>query len=211
MKTLPYSTQKGSKINLTSRQKEILSTTLNIIAMEGTKGLTLKKVAESLEITDAAIYKHFKNKRHLMICLYDYVNSLLISTLSPIIAENKSARKRLCLLIDKTIDYLIEHRGVNLILLAESIYQNDEELRAAMLSIFYGISSIIKTLLLAGITAGEFKNNLDVEPTTICLIGMIQGALTRYMLEKSPSDSDFNLKKMKDSIKNCFFDGINSR
>ena len=103
MKTLPYSTQKGSKINLTSRQKEILSTTLNIIAMEGTKGLTLKKVAESLEITDAAIYKHFKNKRHLMICLYDYVNSLLISTLSPIIAENKSARKRLCLLIDKTI------------------------------------------------------------------------------------------------------------
>jgi len=192
----------------TKRQKEILSAALDIIATKGTKGLTLKMVSQYVGITDAAIYKHFKNKRHLILCLYDYIKSMIISTLSPIIAQKNSATERISTLIDTAIEYLVAHKGVNLILLAESIYHNDEELRRAMLSIFQGVGTLIKTLLLAGIADKEFKEDLDPDMTAICLIGMIQATLTRYMLEKEANKKGFNLNKMKDSIKKCFFYGV---
>ena len=192
----------------TKRQKDILSAALNIIATEGTKGLTLKKVSNYVGITDAAIYKHFKNKRHLILCLYDYIRSIIISTISPIVVQKNSAKERISILIDTVIEYLIAHKGVNLILLAESIYHNDEELREAMLSIFQGVGTLIKTLLLAGIATKEFKEELDPDMTTICLIGMIQATLTRYMLEKEANKKSFNLDKMKESIKKNFFYGI---
>ncbi len=192
----------------TKRQKDILSAALAIIAEDGTKALTLRRVSEAVGITDAAIYKHFKNKRHLLVCLYDYVKSLIIATLSPIIADKSSAKERICVLIDTIIEYLVEHKGVNLILLAESIYHNDDELRKAMLSIFHVVGNLIKTLLLAGVTTGEFKEEIDADMITICLIGMIQGALIRYMLEKQKGKSGFDLNKMKVSIKRCFFYGV---
>jgi len=195
----------------TKRQKDILSAALNIIATEGTKGLTLKKVSNYVGITDAAIYKHFKNKRHLILCLYDYIRSIIISTISPIVVQKNSAKERISILIDTVIEYLIAHKGVNLILLAESIYHNDEELREAMLSIFQGVGTLIKTLLLAGIATKEFKEELDPDMTAICLIGMIQATLTRYMLEKEANKKSFDLDKMKESIKKNFFYGVTKK
>ncbi len=200
-----------SQHKFTKRQRDILSAALRIIATEGTKSLTLKKVSNYVGITDAAIYKHFKNKRHLIICLYDYVKAMIISTISPIVTQKSSAKDRISILIDTAIEYLVAHKGVNLILLAESIYHNDEELREAMLSIFQGVGTLIKTLLLAGIATKEFKEELDPDMTAICLIGMIQATLTRYMLEKEANKKSFDLDKMKESIKKNFFYGVTKK
>ncbi len=166
----------------TPRQREILATALEIIAEEGSRALTMKRVAQYLHLTEAAIYRHFRNKRALLCAIYAFVREQLLAQLAPILATDEPPPERLALFIEATIRYLHTRRGVNLILLAESLYQRDEELTEAMLAIFNGYKSLAETLLQAGKASGHFREDLNTDMSATCLAGMIQGVLTRHML-----------------------------
>jgi AcrR family transcriptional regulator len=166
----------------TPRQREILATALEILAEEGSRALTMKRVAQYLHLTEAAIYRHFRNKKALLCALYGFVREQLLAQLAPILATDKPPPERLAFFIEGTIRTLHTHRGVNLILLAESIYQRDEELTEAMLAIFTGYKSLAETLLQAGKASGHFREDLNTDMSATCIAGMIQGVLTRHML-----------------------------
>ena len=51
---------------LTKRQTEIIDAALNLIARGGIENLTVKKLADALNITEPAIYRHFKNKSEII-------------------------------------------------------------------------------------------------------------------------------------------------
>ncbi len=193
--------------NLTHRQEEILVSALEIVAQEGSRALTMKRVAGVVGVTEAAIYRHFSNKRHLLLALYGYVRELLLSELSPVLAEDLSAPDKLTLFVTTMLDYLARHRGVNLILLAETIYHQDEELRSAMLSILSGFRELARTLIMAGMASGHFGREVDVDGFVTCLAGMMQGVLVKNMLEKG-AGGEFELESAKKAIPDCLLSGL---
>ena len=191
----------------TPRQKEILAEALRILAEEGSKALTMKRVAQGIGFTEAAMYRHFENKRAMLFALYAFVRQKLLATLSPVLALDRPPPQRLEVFVDKTIDFLIANKGVNLILLAESIQHDDPELRRAMLAIFVGFKGLVETLLQAGITSGHFRKDIDTDICATCLAGMIQGSLTRYFLGAYAPEA-FDLAGAKTSIIQCFLHGV---
>jgi len=192
---------------LTARQEEILVSALEIVAQEGSRALTMKRVAGAVGVTEAAIYRHFKNKRHLLLALYGYVKELLLSELSPVLAEDLPAPEKLALFVATMLDYLARHRGVNLILLAETIYHQDEELRGAMLGIFSGFRELAGTLIMAGMASGHFGRDIDADGFVTCLAGMMQGVLIKNMLEKGGA-GEFDLESAKKAIPACLLSGL---
>jgi len=192
---------------LTARQEEILASALEIVAQEGSRALTMKRVARAVGVTEAAIYRHFKNKRHLLLALYGYVKELLLSELSPVLAEDLPAPEKLALFVETMLDYLSKHKGINLILLAETIYHQDEKLRKAMLDIFSSFRELARTLIMAGIASGHFERHTDADGFVICLTGMIQSALIKNMLEKDTA-GDFDLEAAKKTIPGCILRGL---
>ncbi|VAW34809.1 hypothetical protein MNBD_DELTA03-1311 [hydrothermal vent metagenome] len=192
---------------LTTRQVEILTSALEIVARKGSRALTMKRVAGAVGVTEAAIYRHFENKRHLLLALYGYVKELLLAELSPVLAEDLPAPEKLALFVATMLDYLAKHRGVNLILLAETIYHQDEELRRAMLGIFSGFRELARTLVMAGVASGHFGSGIDADGFVTCLMGMMQGVLIKNMLEKGTA-GEFDLESAKKAIPDCLLRGL---
>ncbi|VAW36967.1 hypothetical protein MNBD_DELTA04-354 [hydrothermal vent metagenome] len=192
---------------LTARQEEILTSALEIVAEEGSRALTMKRVAKAVGVTEAAIYRHFKNKRHLLLALYGYVKELLLSELSPVLAEDLPAPGRLALFVGTMLDYLSKHKGINLILLAETIYHQDEELRKAMLDIFSSFRELAKTIIMAGMTSGDFRRDIDIDGFATFLAGMMQSVLTKNMLEKGTA-GEFDVESAKKAILDCILRGL---
>ncbi len=191
----------------TPRQKEILTEALRILAEEGSKALTMKRVAQGIGFTEAAMYRHFENKRAMLFALYAFVRQNLLERLSPVLALDCPPPQRLGAFVEKAIDFLLANKGVNLILLAESIHHKDPELRRAMLAIFMSFKALVETLLQAGITSGHFRKDLDTDICATCLAGMIQGSFTRYLLG-GYDPKLFDLAQAKDSIIQCFLNGV---
>ena len=51
---------------LTERQKKIIRAAIQIISQHGLMGFSIRKLADRVGVTEAAIYRHFKNKADLM-------------------------------------------------------------------------------------------------------------------------------------------------
>ena len=51
---------------LTKRQKEIIRAAIQIISQRGLMGFSIRKLADRVGVTEAAIYRHFKNKADLV-------------------------------------------------------------------------------------------------------------------------------------------------
>ncbi|MBT8763219.1 TetR/AcrR family transcriptional regulator [Desulfohalobiaceae bacterium Ax17] len=191
----------------THRQREVLATALEILAREGSRALTMKRVGQRLGVTEAAIYRHFDSKHHLLVELYAYVREGLLAKLAPILGSEMSPVDRVRVFIRESLRYFLTHRGVNLILLAESIYHHDDELRKAMLSIFTAYKTLVETLLQAGMASGHFCKDLDTDICATCLIGMIQGALTRHFLTTGGPEA-FEPSEAAEAISRCFLRGV---
>lgn len=56
-------------MNFTPRQMQILECAIKILAEKGIEGLTIKALSSSLNVTDPAIYRHFKNKYAILASL----------------------------------------------------------------------------------------------------------------------------------------------
>ncbi len=191
----------------TPRQKEILQVALHILAEEGTGALTMKRVAQHIGFTEAAVYRHFENKRSMLSALYSFVKEGLLERLSPILILDRPPEDRIKAFVNQSIDYLVTNKGVNLVLLAETIQRKDPALRKAMLVIFNTFKSMVQVLLQTGIASGQFRPGIDTEVYATCLAGMIQGALTRHVLE-SPGTKSFNILDSKELIAECFLGGV---
>ncbi|MGC9362281.1 MAG: TetR/AcrR family transcriptional regulator [Candidatus Syntrophosphaera sp.] len=71
-------------MELTARQEEIIQAAITIIARQGFKALTTKNLAGELKLTEAALYRHFKNKNDLILRILDHFKNLSCEVLERI-------------------------------------------------------------------------------------------------------------------------------
>ena len=62
---------------MTERQEEIILAAIALIAREGYKNLTIKKLASELNLSEAALYRHFVNKEDLLLSIMHYFEDIL--------------------------------------------------------------------------------------------------------------------------------------
>jgi len=63
----------GKRLSSKKRRKEILDVALKIIYEEGFYNLTIRNIAERTDISEAALYRHFKNKKEIINNLVDLI------------------------------------------------------------------------------------------------------------------------------------------
>jgi AcrR family transcriptional regulator len=56
---------------VTARQQEIIAAALALIADRGLESLTLKNIADRVGFSDAAVYRHFRNKAEILVAIIE--------------------------------------------------------------------------------------------------------------------------------------------
>lgn len=57
-------------------KEKILITALRLFAIYGYEAVTVRQIAEELGMTKGALYKHYKNKKDIFNCIFEYVCKL---------------------------------------------------------------------------------------------------------------------------------------
>ena len=114
---------------LTPRQLEILERTLEVVQETGLANLTLKRVAERVGFTEAAIYRHFASKRDLLLGLIALLSRRLLGRMREIAADVAAPpAARLERMVRHHVELLLATRGLPLLLIAEGVAGGDQEL-----------------------------------------------------------------------------------
>lgn len=175
---MPKTNQKRE--NTEARRKEIINAARKLIIRHGIEKLTLKRVAIEVGISEAAIYKHFKNKRDVLFGLVDHIEENLMGDVERGRADidNHKNIEIIENIFKSHMSGIEQRKGISYLIIAEIISLGDNKLNKKVMNILNRYMACIKDVIFEGIKCGEIKENLNVETAVTVYFGMIQGLIS---------------------------------
>jgi AcrR family transcriptional regulator len=178
-----------NKGKFSKRQQEIITTALNIISEEGIQQLTIKKIADKLNITDAAIYKHFKGRSEILSGIIKMIGNVFNDSFEKLVSSNKSPLKRLEALFIDWLEKYSHNQSFIPITLSEDILKGESDLDESINDLSKKRQKMIIDCIIEGQKIGEIRNNL--KPTHLSLI--LTGTVSALAYEWNSSDLKFDI------------------
>jgi len=166
-----------------ARQEQILDRTVELVARDGLANLTMKKIAEQVGFSEAAIYRHFPTKQGLLLGLMDRLEALLLDPIRAMAADTgASPRDRLSRILAHHLRIVLDHDSLPILLLAEASASGDPRLVQRMRDIFTPYRSLLCELLaqtaptgragrrMRADTSGADGRGLSIAPDPLALL-----------------------------------------
>lgn len=188
---------------MTPRKQEILEQAMALVIREGISALTMKHVAQQVGFSEAAMYRHFRNKRELVISLIRMIRAQF-----DLIFERTAADEKpdvfFQTLLGPMLGYLEKVHGVTFQFLSESTYNRDELIRGELNGFYGSLLDRVAAYLEGSLRRGEIRADVDCEAAAILFTGIIQSLTIRYLLSGQTAD----LRQKGDVVLDVYLRGV---
>lgn len=154
------------------RQKQIKQAVLELIANEGLHAISTRNLAKKVGITEGALFRHFKSKRDILLAIMDDVHKDLLENLRHIALARQPAATRLSEFLCQHISYLVDHRGITILIFSEAAHMNDSALKDRLHQILIQQKQLISKIIQDGIVEGIWDPELRVENVAMLYMGI---------------------------------------
>lgn len=160
------------------RKQQILDQSLKIIYYEGFANLTIKNIAEQVGISQAAIYRHFSSKHHIVTELTDLV------LLAPIVVvpdpDNCNPSHLLHRIIARQMQILAEKPYLTVITCQGEIFHEYEDIRENFIRHREHIEQQITSIVKCGQEKGIFLKTVDPEIFALIYMGSMRQSMQKW-------------------------------
>jgi len=164
------------------RQNEIANIARDLIIHEGVQGVTIKNIAKKSKISEAAIYRHFKDKNAILTMVINAFQAQLMQAITVSAQANKNSLERLKEIMKTHMIFTEKKKGMLFALTAESIYFNDDRLRRRILGVIEQYKAKIKTILADAKKEGVLREDVNLDAVSLAFFGLIQAAIVQFAL-----------------------------
>lgn len=133
---------------VTARQEEILNHTLALVHDEGLVGVTIRRVAERVGFSEAALYRHFPSKQELLLALMDRFATRLLEPIRTLASEQeRPAIERLLAIVQHHVSMVLESEGLPVLVLGDALASGNKELTERVRRVLGSYLDILENLL----------------------------------------------------------------
>lgn len=178
------------------RPDQIKQAALKIIHNEGTRNLSLRRLAKETESSKATILHHFASKKEIIFSILQDVKTKLLETLRKIAFSDESPEERLHLLLCMTVRFMIANQGITILLLSEGWHENDVDVKSELNLIFHTQRSLMQKIVTDGIYQGLWETSLPLNSLTMFYMGIPVSLNMEIVLDRGIFDEDTFCKEM---------------
>jgi AcrR family transcriptional regulator len=179
----------------TVRQKQIIAAALAIISENGLEALTMKRIASRVGFSDAAVYRHFRNKSFILSAMVDRFADGSVQELERINAANSSGSEQVRqFFIDRCRTFAVD-RALAAVMFAEDLFKSDPALAARI----HDTMQTHRRLLLRSIRLGQRQGTIADLPAAH-LFTVIMGSLRLLVLQWQVSGFAFELPRAGEEL-----------
>ncbi len=168
-----------------TRQHQIAAEARDIITEGGLASLTVNELAARVGVTEAALYKHVRNKDEILLLLVAEIRESLFSAISEATSTDRGALEKLEHMLQLHLSYAETRRGVSFVIISESLRFGVPEVRAAARKLVDDYVDLAAQILKDGQTAGEVDMSVDCEAGAVMFFGMVEASVTRWLFDES--------------------------
>lgn len=136
------------KNQVTPRQEEILEHTLALVHEEGLAGVTIRRLAERVGFSEAAVYRHFPSKQELLLALMDRFAAQLLTPIRSLASDaDRPETDRLVAVVQHHVSMVLRSKGLPVLLLGEALACGNEALSERVQNLLRAYLDILERLL----------------------------------------------------------------
>ena len=176
---MPRKIQKRQSSSL--RRKQIIDALRKLIIEYGSENVTVRRIAKEIDVSQGAIYRHFKSKREILDFLIDYIEENLIGD----IEKNDPQANTLDILENiwkGHVSAIEQRKGVSFLVVAEIISLGDKRLNRKIYDVLNNYIDHIQKIVTRGIQRKEIKAGINPATTATSFFGIIQGLVSLWAL-----------------------------
>ena len=190
-----------------STREKIIRTGAQIIAHEGLRMFTAKRIGERLGISDAAIFKHFPTMDSIAEEIIGRYTSECLRRTEEAIKKGSDAVEKLSLIIEGHIDLLEETRGVTPVLCFEFSRSNKRKLKKMIFDFLNTYASRVGEVIYEGMREGTIRRDIDIEEVSFSLIGFMQAKVFQWFIRGRRG----RIVKDRESFRKMLLEGLVNR
>jgi AcrR family transcriptional regulator len=183
-------------------REQILSSAAQLFIEQGYCGLSMRQIAESVGVTKAALYYHFKDKEDLFLAILEAYLERVEALVVEIQQEDLTCRDSINLLVGRILKQPVDQRAI-IRLASQEMTHLSADSRKSFGDVYHTrFIHRIETMLEAGILAGELRN-IDPKVATWSLLGMMYP----YFYPVHPADVSLSDDAIEQLV-SIFLDGL---
>ncbi len=157
------------------RKTQILHTLAQMLESPAAERITTAALAARLDVSEAALYRHFSSKAQMFEGLIDFIEASLFGLINRITSEEKSGVRQIDAMVGVLLGFAQKNRGMTRVLIGDALVNEEERLQARINQLHDRIEAALKQALRFGVTQKELLAELDVTAQANLLMSFVTG------------------------------------
>jgi len=166
----------------TNRQKEIIDAAIRLISERGIQSLTIKNLAAKLDLTEGAIYRHFRSKDEIIRGIVRYLDAIRIQAAERISSINGGTPEKLRQFFLCCLSRFAQKPELASVVFAEEIFRFSSDLSRQVYSIMLATQQIVRDILIQGKQNKEVNDKLDDYYGSMLITGAMRLLVTQWRM-----------------------------
>ena len=157
------------------RKLQILQVLAQMLEAPPSEKITTSALAAKLDVSEAALYRHFASKAQMFEGLIEFIEDTLFGLISKITGEEPSATRQIEAILTLLLGFAQTNRGMTRVLIGDALVHENERLQARINQLHDRIEATLKQCLRNGVSQKELPPMLDATSKANALICYVVG------------------------------------
>jgi TetR/AcrR family transcriptional regulator len=162
------------------RKLQILQAVAGMLEQPKGEKITTAALAARLELSEAALYRHFASKAQMFEGLIEFIEQTVFGLINKITQEEKSGVKQIEATVSMLLGFAQKNRGMTRVLIGDALVNEDERLQQRVNQLLDRIEATLKQSLRMAATQGEMGEAVDVGSHANLLVCYVIGRWTQF-------------------------------
>jgi len=162
------------------RKNQILQVLAEMLQAPKNEKITTAALAARLEVSEAALYRHFASKAQMYEGLIGFVEETVFGLINKISAEQENGLKQAHAIAAMLLSFAEKNPGMTRVLIGDALVNENERLQARINQLHDRLEATLKQSLRLAATQGEIDKDADVSAQANLMLAYIIGRWHQY-------------------------------
>ena len=170
------------------RKLQILQQLAQMLEDPNCKKITTALLASRLEVSEAALYRHFASKAQMYEGLIDFIEQTVFGLINKISESELSGLAQVSSTINVLLNFSKKNPGMTRVLIGDALVYENDRLQVRINRLHDRLESSMKQSLRFAINQGEMNSSLEVEPKGNQIMAFVFGRWHQFAKSRYTKD-----------------------
>ncbi|MDA0237266.1 MAG: nucleoid occlusion factor SlmA [Proteobacteria bacterium] len=171
-----------------NRKLQILQQLAQMLEDPNCKKITTALLASRLEVSEAALYRHFASKAQMYEGLIEFIEQTIFGLVNKISETEESGLNQVSSMVSVLLSFAKKNPGMTRVLIGDALVYENDRLQDRINRLHDRLESSIKQSLRFAINQGDLNSALEIEPKGNQIMAYVVGRWYQFAKSRYTKD-----------------------